>query len=225
MMNWKSNFDLKKEMQHWKVILFNLSKWKLGEDTSRALWKFISATLLSIALQRAFEEESFRTPTYLFVDEFHNLATWGSSMETIFSEARKYRLHLIVGTQNVNQLPASLRDMVINNTAVKLVGINGLVALKSQAWDLGVSFNALKFLPPFYFYLKQDHYTAVKIKSPDFLLKHPKRYFLSKKEQAKLKTQILSDTLLYRSSEENLSATSSQNATESTDNFKPKFQL
>jgi len=128
-------------------------------------------------------------------------------METIFSEARKYKLHLIVGTQSINQLPASLRDMVINNTAVKLVGINGLVALKAQAGDLGVSFNTLKFLPPYYFYLKQDHYSAVKIKSPDFLLKNSKRYFLSKTEQAKLKTQILFDTKLYRNNETDLSAT------------------
>lgn len=134
-------------------------------------------------------------------------------------------LHLIVGTQSINQLPLSLRDMVINNTGVKLVGINGLVALKAQAGDLGVSFNALKFLPPYYFYLKQDHYPAVKIKSPDFLLKNPKRYFLSKEEQAKLKTQILTNTILYRNKEEDLSATSPQNSVESTDNFKPKYQL
>jgi hypothetical protein len=83
----------------------------------------------------------------------------------------------------------------------------------------------LKFLAPYYFYLKQDHYPAVKIKSPDFLLKHSKRYFLSNTEQAKLKTQMLTNTQLYRNSETDLSATWPQNATESTDNFKPKFQL
>lgn len=199
-MNGQSDFDLKKEMQKGNVILFNLSKGKLGEDTSKALGKFVSATLLSIALQRAFEQEQFRKPCYLFVDEFHNLASGGSSMETIFSEARKYKLHLIVGTQSINQLPASLRDMVINNTAIKLVGINGLTALKSQAGDLGVPFTILKTLPPFYFYLKQDHYVARRIKSPDFLLKHPKRYFSSKQEQAKLKAQILSQNNLYRDS-------------------------
>lgn len=37
MMNGKSEFDLKKEMQQGKVILFNLSKGKLGEDTSKVL--------------------------------------------------------------------------------------------------------------------------------------------------------------------------------------------
>lgn len=170
----------------------------MGEDTSKALGKFVSATLLSIALQRAFEQEHSRKPCYLFVDEFHNLASGGSSMETIFSEARKYKLHLIVGTQSVNQLPVSLKDMVINNTAIKLVGINGLTALKSQAGDLGIAFNVLKTLPPFYFYLKQDHYGAIKIKSPDFLLKSPKKYFLSKKEQVKLKAQVLSQSTLYK---------------------------
>lgn len=228
MMNGKCDFDLKKEMQKWNVILFNLSKWKLGEDTSKALGKFVSATLLSIALQRAFEQEHSRKPCYLFVDEFHNLASGGSSMETIFSEARKYKLHLIVGTQSVNQLPVSLKDMVINNTAIKLVGINGLTALKSQAGDLGIAFNVLKTLPPFYFYLKQDHYRAIKIKSPDFLLKSPKKYFLSKKEQVKLKAKVLSQSTLYKDNK-NLQSdfwdTWSQNFIESSENFKPKFQL
>lgn len=118
-------------------------------------------------------------------------------METIFSEARKYKLHLIVGTQSISQLPQLLKSTVMNNTAIKLVGMNGLVALKEQAQDLGVSFHALKYLAPFHFYLKQDHYPAVKIKSPDFLLKYAKRYFLSKKEQAVLKQKILSKSLLY----------------------------
>ncbi|MGC4129271.1 MAG: hypothetical protein QM564_06860 [Bergeyella sp.] len=37
MMNGESHFDLKKEMKQGKIILFNLSKGKLGEDTSKAL--------------------------------------------------------------------------------------------------------------------------------------------------------------------------------------------
>lgn len=223
MMNGKSEFDLKNEINKGKIILFNLSKWKLGADTSRALGKFISATILSIALQRAFVDEKYRKPCYIVVDEFHNLAS--ESMETIFSEARKYKVHLLVGTQSLNQLPVSLRNMVMNNTAVKLVWINWLPALKEQAWDLGVSFNSLKFLPPFHFYFKQDHYPAIKIKSPDFLIKHPKRYFLSKKEQQKLKAQILSQSSLYRHKENDLSVNETKNASESSDNFKPKFQL
>ncbi|MDI1256727.1 MAG: type IV secretion system DNA-binding domain-containing protein [Flavobacterium sp.] len=199
MMNGQSSIDLKKGMQQGKVILFNLSKGKLGEDTSRALGRFISATLLSIALQRAFEGEDNRKPCYLFVDEFHNLAS--SSMETVFSEARKYSLHLIVGTQSIGQLPSSLKDMVLNNTAVKLVGINGLPALKSQAPDIGVSYSDLQNLPPYHFYLKYDHHPAIKIKSPDFLLKYPNLYFALPKEVKSIKEFCLLKSGIYRSNE------------------------
>ncbi|MGC4129272.1 MAG: hypothetical protein QM564_06865 [Bergeyella sp.] len=112
----------------------------------------------------------------------------------------------------------------MNNTAVKVVGMNGLPALKEQSGDLGVSFNTLKFLPPFHFFAKQDHYSAVKIKTPDYLLKHPKRYFLSKKEQEKFKKELLAQNLLYRNKDET-SSSPNQNESKSSDKFKPKFQL
>lgn len=146
-------------------------------------------------------------------------------METIFSEARKYKLHLIVGTQSITQLPVSLKSMVINNTAIKLVGINGLMALQAQAQDLGVPINVLKFLPPYYFYHKQDHFPAKKIKSPDFLLRYSTRYFLSKNEQQNLKEKLLANSPLYRDKNNDSDSTTSQNKSESTDNFKPKFTL
>ncbi len=232
MMNGKSSIDFKKGMQDGKVILINLSKGKLGEDTSRALGKFITATLLSIALQRAFEGEKNRKSCFLFVDEFHNLAS--SSMETIFSEARKYKLHLIVGTQTIGQLPLSLKDMVINNTAVKLVGMNGLPALKSQAGDIGVPYAELQNLPPYHFYLKYDHHPALKIKSPDFLLKNHKLYFALPNELKKIKDFCLYDSGIYNSI-----ALHSENKIQnypkveneklqnpsSTNDFKPKFGL
>ena len=103
-------------------------------------------------------------------------------METIFSEARKYRLHLIVGTQSISQLPTSLKNMVLNNTAVKLAGINGLPALKAQIGDIGVPYSDLQALTPYHFYLKYDHHSARKIKSPDFLIKKKGRYFATQNE-------------------------------------------
>lgn len=109
--------------------------------------------------------------------------------------------------------------------------MNGLPALKEQSGDLGVSINILKYLAPFHFYVKQDHYQAVKIKTPDYLLKKPKRYFLSQKEQDELKKQILSQNLLYRNKQNTdetdgkLTSASNQNEGESSNNYKPKFQL
>lgn len=227
MMNGQSSIDLKKGMAQGKVILFNLSKGKLGEDTSRALGRFVTATVLSIALQRAFESESNRKSCFVFVDEFHTMAS--SSMETIFSEARKYHLHLIVGTQSVGQLPLSLRDMVLNNTAVKVVGLNGLPALKSQAADIGVSFAELKSLPQYHFYLKYDHYPALKIKSADFMLKHPKRYFATQKEQKVLKEIVLHQSGLYRESTiDTITPSQPQcppSPSNTPDTFTPEFEL
>jgi hypothetical protein len=185
-------------MQEGKVMLFNLSKGKLGEDASRALGRFVSATILSIVFQRAFESEHSRKPCYLFIDEFHNFTTESGSIQTIFSEARKYKLRLIVGTQSVGQIPLSLKNSVLNNSAVKLAGINGLPALKELAGDFGVSYSAMQSLLPYEFYLKHDHFPAVKIKSPDFLIRQPKRYFCNKEELKKLKAYLLSESGIYR---------------------------
>ncbi|MDO3425496.1 type IV secretion system DNA-binding domain-containing protein [Chryseobacterium sp. APV1] len=198
MMNGQSNIDLKKGMQEGRIILFNLSKGKLGEDASRALGRFVSATILSIVFQRAFESEHSRKPCYLFIDEFHNFTTESGSIQTIFSEARKYKLRLIVGTQSVGQIPLSLKNSVLNNSAVKLAGINGLPALKELAGDFGVSYAAMQSLLPYEFYLKHDHFPAIKIKSPDFLIKQPKRYFCNKEELKKLKAYLLSESGIYR---------------------------
>lgn len=124
----------------------------------------------------------------------------------------------------------------MNNTAIKIVGMNGLPALKEQSGDLGIAFSTLKYLAPYHFYAKQDHYAAQKFRSSDYLLKKPRRYFLSKKEQEELKTQILKQNLLYRNiAEETETETrttdnkqntfSDQKEIKSSDNYKPKFQL
>lgn len=226
MMNGRSTVDLKQGMKQGKIMLFNLSKGKLGEDTSKALARFISATLLSIALQRAFESERNRKHCFLFADEFHNMAS--SSMESVFSEARKYHLHLIVGTQTVDQLPLSLKKMVLNNTAVKLVGINGLPALKSQAGDIGVSFAKLQQLAPYQFYLKYDHYPALKIKSSDSLIKHPRRYFLTSKATDGLIDYLLNKSGLYRNVDDLPVITPPSNKTSpppTDQSYKPQFEL
>ena len=221
MMNGKSQFNLKSLMKQWKVIIFNLSKGKLGNDTSKVLGRFISATLVSIALQRAYEPEYTRKPTYVFVDEFHNFAS--ESMETVFSEMRKFKLHFIVWTQSVNQLPVSLKETVLNNTAVKLVGINGISALKAQAGDLGVPVQQLQSLFPFWFYLKHDHYPAKRMRSPNFLIKKFKKYSMNYRELQEMKKIMLDYSELYRTISSDSYQTKQTNDKENvTDDFLAK---
>ena len=196
MLNGKPTINWQQALDEGKVILVNLSKGKISEQSSKALGKLIMATLLSVALQRAYVPENRRKACYLMVDESQNFAT--EIFETILSESRKYRLFITLATQSVTQFSNSLRDMVLNNTAVKLLGINGMPALKAQAGDFGLTYPQLQELRPYEFYLKIDHHTAIKIKSPDFLLKNPKRYFLLSNEVKSLKEYVLNQSGVYR---------------------------
>ena len=201
MMNWPATVDIRKMMNGWKndgkLMLFNLWKGKLWTDASKALGIFISATVVSIALQRAFQKEQYRKPCYLFVDEFASFAT-ADSYSIILSETRKYKLYLIALTQSITQLPTELRNTILNNVSVKIVWANGFPALKAQANDLGISSAKLQFLAPFHFFVKNSHYPWKQIKSPDFLLKRPKKYSMNGKQLQELKKKMVDDSTLYR---------------------------
>lgn len=203
MLNGKPTIDWEQALNDGKVILINLSKGRIGEQSSIALGKLIIATLLSVTLKRAFQPESKRKACHLMIDEAHNFST--EVFETILKESRKYSLFICLASQSVGSFPVSLRDTVLNNTAVKFLGLNGMPALKVQAGDFGLSYAQLKELMPYEFYLKVNHHIAIKIKSPDFLLKNSKRYFLLSNELKSLKEYILNQSRVYRSIEEKTS--------------------
>lgn len=98
----KSSFDLFDAMQEKKVILLNLSKWKMWELNSQLLWSMMVTQIKLAALRRARMPESKREDFYLYIDEFQNYIT--PSIETILSEARKYRLGLVIAHQYIEQL-------------------------------------------------------------------------------------------------------------------------
>jgi len=108
-----SSFDLRKIMDEGKVLLVNLSKGKIGETNSSLLGLIIVSKIQMAAYSRADIPESERKDFYLYVDEFQNFAT--DSFASILSEARKYRLNLIVAHQYVKQLEEKIRDAVFGN--------------------------------------------------------------------------------------------------------------
>lgn len=114
----KSTVDIRHAMDTGKIVLVNLSKGKLGEDTSAFLGSMLVTKFQIDAMSRADIPESERKDFYLYVDEFQNFAT--ESFATILSEARKYRLNLTMANQYVSQLligdrNTSLRDAVFGN--------------------------------------------------------------------------------------------------------------
>ncbi|MBL8030021.1 MAG: type IV secretion system DNA-binding domain-containing protein [Candidatus Doudnabacteria bacterium] len=113
----KSTIDLREVMDNRKILIMDLSKGKVGEDNSALLGAMIVTKLQLAAMSRTDIPESERKDFYLYVDEFQNFAT--DSFATILSEARKYRLNLIVGHQYIAQLEndknTKVRDAIFGN--------------------------------------------------------------------------------------------------------------
>ncbi len=109
----KSSFNFREILDNRKIFLVNLSKGRLGEMNSSLLGLIMTSKLAMAAFSRVDTPESERKDFYLYIDEFQNFAT--NSISTILSEARKYRLSLIISHQFIGQLPDLIRDSVFGN--------------------------------------------------------------------------------------------------------------
>lgn len=109
----KSSFDMRQIMDEGKILLVNLSKGRSGELNSKLLGMIFVMKFQAAAMSRANIPESQRKDFSLYVDEFQNFST--DSFATILSEARKYRLNLIVANQFITQLSEEIRDAVFGN--------------------------------------------------------------------------------------------------------------
>ena len=97
----KSTIDFDKILNDGKILICNVSKGLVGEDTSELFGITILAKLQLAALRRARLPQADRRPFYLYVDEFQNFAT--TSFVQLLSEARKYKLFLLMAEQSTSQ--------------------------------------------------------------------------------------------------------------------------
>ncbi len=103
----KSAFDFAKVMNEGKILLMNLSKGTTGEINSKLLGLIIVSKLQTATLRRQKELTKGAKPRdfFLYIDEFQNYVT--DSIESILSEARKYRLSLNIAHQYIGQIDTS----------------------------------------------------------------------------------------------------------------------
>jgi hypothetical protein len=120
----KSGFNLRDIMDNKKILLVNLSKGKMGELNSKLLGIIFIMKFQAAAMGRANIPEDSRVDFSLYVDEFQNFAT--ESFESILSEARKYRLNLILGNQFMTQLTDKIREAIIGNVGTVISGRIGI---------------------------------------------------------------------------------------------------
>ena len=115
----KSTINMRKIMDEGKILILDLSKGRIGEDNSRLLGALLITKIQLAAMSRVDIPEPEREDFYLYVDEFQNFAT--ESFANILSEARKYRLNLIVGHQYITQMDEIVRDAMFGNVGTLAV--------------------------------------------------------------------------------------------------------
>lgn len=119
----KSTIDTAEIMNSKKILLVNVSKGRIGEENAALLGALFITKIQLSAMERIRIPERDRQDFYLYVDEFQNFAT--ESFASILSEARKYRLNLIVAHQYIGQLvtdtSTKVRDAIFGNVGTQIV--------------------------------------------------------------------------------------------------------
>ncbi|MCA9390258.1 ATP-binding protein [candidate division WWE3 bacterium] len=159
--NARSTVQFDEIMNQQKIFLVNLSKGKIGDDNSNILGSLIVSRLQFAAMARVKIPEKERKDFYLYVDEFQNFIS--SSFATILSEARKYRLCLIMAHQYIGQLEqsglsnsAEVREAVFGNVGSMLAFTIGQSDAEVLAKEFAGIFDESDFvtLERFNMYLK-----------------------------------------------------------------------
>lgn len=145
----KSGFNFRKIMDEGKVLLVNLSKGRTGEINAKLLGLILVSKIQIAALSRADIPEEQRKDFYLYVDEFQNFIT--DAFSSILSEARKYKLNLIVAHQYLGQLETQagaqgagskdLRDAVFGNVGTMVVFRTGAEDAEVLGKEFSPTFN------------------------------------------------------------------------------------
>ena len=150
----RTKLSIRKAMDEGKIILVNLSKGKIGEDNANMIGSLLVTKIQIDAMGRADMAKNLRKPFYLYIDEFQNFAT--KSFATILSEARKYKLSLIVANQYTSQLDETIKDAIFGNVGTIFsftLGYDDASVMTSQFKEM-VSTNDLISLPKFTAYTR-----------------------------------------------------------------------
>lgn len=150
----KSTINMREIMDNGKILILNLSKGKIGEESSALLGAMIVTKLSLAAMSRADVPEDERRDFFLYVDEFQTFAT--ESFADVLSEARKYRLSLTMAHQYIEQMPESVASAVFGNVGTIItfrVGAMDAEVLEKEFEPVFMQQDLVN-LPKFHFYIK-----------------------------------------------------------------------
>jgi CxxC-x17-CxxC domain-containing protein len=150
----KSSINLRDVMDQGKILILNLSKGRIGEDNSALLGAMVITKIQLAAMSRVNIREEERKDFYLYIDEFQNFTT--DSFANILSEARKYRLNLIMAHQYIEQLGDMVKAAVFGNVGTLVVFRVGAIDAEELVKEFTPTFieEDLVNLPKYEMYLK-----------------------------------------------------------------------
>jgi CxxC-x17-CxxC domain-containing protein len=150
----KSSIDIRKMMDEEKILIMNLSKGRIGEDNAALLGAMMITKIQLAAMSRVNILEHERKDFYLYIDEFQNFST--ESFANILSEARKYRLNLIMAHQYIEQLIDPVKAAIFGNVGTLVVFRVGAADAEELVREFTPTFTEedIVNIPKYEFYLK-----------------------------------------------------------------------
>jgi Type IV secretion-system coupling protein DNA-binding domain len=150
----KSAFDLRSIMDEGRILLVNLAKGKIGEDSAALLGALLVSRIGLTGLSRADVPEEKRKDFYVYLDEFQSFTTL--SLANMLSELRKYRCSLALSHQYLSQLEPEVRDAILGNVGTIIsfrLGLADAEIIGNEFWP-EFSKEDLIRLPNYQVYLK-----------------------------------------------------------------------
>lgn len=134
----KSKINIQEIMDQKKILIADLSTGRLGEDNSALLGAMLITQIQLSAMNRVFQAAEDRADFFLYVDEFQNFAT--EAFIKILSEARKFRLNLIIANQYMAQLDRTIQDAILGNVGSLMSFVVGNQDAFVLAKEFGIQF-------------------------------------------------------------------------------------
>jgi hypothetical protein len=162
----KTTIRLQQAIAEKKVIVFNLSKGKIGDISSVYIGKMLIAIIQNLIFQRESMKEEKRTPIAIYVDEFQDFIN--ESAESMFVQGRKYKVNLTVASQVIGQkMTTEMTKIVLGNTNVKFVGMNGYETLRVMSKETYTEIEELKDLTVGQFFCRIGNGQGFILKVPE----------------------------------------------------------
>ena len=148
------DLHIRKIMDDGQVLLVNLAKGRLGDDSSSLLGGLLVTTIGLAAYTRADIPPHKRRDFFVYVDEFQSFTTL--ALANMLSELRKYRVGFTVAHQYLHQLEPDIRHAILGNTGTIIsfrVGAEDAPYLAREFVDQFEHIDLMQ-LPNYHIYLK-----------------------------------------------------------------------